>query len=210
MIRSSQAVNYFLHTGHLNIDGLKMSKSLKNFITIRQTLEKFTPNQVRMCFLLHKWNTTMNYSDGALDEARAKEKLFNNFFQNVKTRLRTQPVDAPERWQDREVALNKELMDCREAVRESLCDDFNTEGAMRALEGLVRAYNQYAEDGKPIVAPLVTSCGEFVSNMFRVFGLIEPEVCIGFPENEYSENTIGPLVNIVSSQRDECMDYCDA
>ena len=32
-----QSVNYFLHTGHLNIDGLKMSKSLKNFITIRQT-----------------------------------------------------------------------------------------------------------------------------------------------------------------------------
>ena len=183
-----------------------MSKSLKNFITIRQTLANFTPNQVRMCFLLHKWNTTMNYSDGALDEARAKEKLFNNFFQNVKTRLRTQPVNAPERWEKREVDLNKELMDCREAVRESLCDDFNTEGAMRALEGLVRAYNQYAEDDKPIVAPLVTSCGEFVSNMFRVFGLIEPEVRIGSSENEGGESVIEPLVNIVSSQRDECMD----
>ena len=69
---SSQSVNYFLHTGHLNIDGLKMSKSLKNFITIRQTLQQFTPNQIRMCFLLHKWNTTMNYSDGAMEESRAK------------------------------------------------------------------------------------------------------------------------------------------
>ena len=66
-------MNYFLHTGHLNIDGLKMSKSLKNFITIRQTLEQFTANQIRMCFLLHKWNTTMNYSDGAMEEAKAKE-----------------------------------------------------------------------------------------------------------------------------------------
>ena len=34
----SQWVNYFLHTGHLSIEGLKMSKSLKNFITIRCTL----------------------------------------------------------------------------------------------------------------------------------------------------------------------------
>ena len=33
---SGQWVNFFLHSGHLNIDGLKMSKSLKNFITIRQ------------------------------------------------------------------------------------------------------------------------------------------------------------------------------
>ena len=89
-----QSVNYFLHTGHLNIDGLKMSKSLKNFITIRQTLQQFTANQIRMCFLLHKWNTTMNYSDGAMEEARAKEKLFNDFFGNVKALLRSQSPDA--------------------------------------------------------------------------------------------------------------------
>jgi cysteinyl-tRNA synthetase len=41
-----QWVNYFLHSGHLHIDGLKMSKSLKNFITIREALEACTPRQV--------------------------------------------------------------------------------------------------------------------------------------------------------------------
>ena len=45
-----------------------------------------------------------------------------------------------------------------------------------------------------------------LSNMFRVFGLIEPEVRIGSSENEGGESVIEPLVNIVSSQRDECMD----
>lgn len=199
-------MNYFLHTGHLNIDGLKMSKSLKNFITIRQTLERYTANQVRMCFLLHKWNTTMNYSDGALDEARAKEKLFNNFFQNVKTKLRAQPVDAPERWGNCEVTLNGELMNCRETVHECLCDDFNTEGVMRALEGLVRACYKYIEESSSIVAPLVTSCGEFVSKMFRVFGLIEPEVCIGFPEKGNGESKEEPLMNTLTHFRSASMD----
>lgn len=111
-----QSVNYFLHTGHLNIDGLKMSKSLKNFITIRQTLQQFTANQIRMCFLLHKWNTTMNYSDGAMEEAKAKEKVFAEFFQNVKALLRSQGPDAPERWDEKEVAMNAALMKCREDV----------------------------------------------------------------------------------------------
>jgi cysteinyl-tRNA synthetase len=37
-----QWVNYFLHTGHLHIQGLKMSKSLKNFITIKEILKKYT------------------------------------------------------------------------------------------------------------------------------------------------------------------------
>lgn len=115
-MRGRQSVNYFLHTGHLNIDGLKMSKSLKNFITIRQTLEQFTANQIRMCFLLHKWNTTMNYSDGAMEEAKAKEKVFTEFFQNVKALLRGQSADAEERWDAKEVAMNAALMKCREEV----------------------------------------------------------------------------------------------
>ena len=115
-MRVRQSVNYFLHTGHLNIDGLKMSKSLKNFITIRQTLEQFTANQIRMCFLLHKWNTPMNYSDGAMEEAKAKEKVFTEFFQNVKALLRGQSADAPERWDEKEVAMNAALMKCREDV----------------------------------------------------------------------------------------------
>jgi len=36
-------VNYFIHTGHMHIDGLKMSKSLKNFITIKEILKYYTP-----------------------------------------------------------------------------------------------------------------------------------------------------------------------
>jgi isoleucyl-tRNA synthetase len=40
--------------GHLNIKGLKMSKSLKNFITIRQALEIHSARQIRFCFLIHR------------------------------------------------------------------------------------------------------------------------------------------------------------
>ncbi len=45
-----QWVNYFLHSGHLHIDGLKMSKSLKNFITIREALQTCSPRQVPLRF----------------------------------------------------------------------------------------------------------------------------------------------------------------
>lgn len=49
-----QWVNYWLHTGHLNIKGLKMSKSLKNFVTIRSALETHSSRQIRLLFLMHK------------------------------------------------------------------------------------------------------------------------------------------------------------
>ena len=41
-------VNYFLHSGHLQIEGRKMSKSLKNFVTIREVLDEYRPEAVRL------------------------------------------------------------------------------------------------------------------------------------------------------------------
>lgn len=46
-------ITYFLHSGHLHIEGKKMSKSLKNFITIRHILETYNHRHIRFLFLLH-------------------------------------------------------------------------------------------------------------------------------------------------------------
>jgi cysteinyl-tRNA synthetase len=55
-----QWVNTFVHTGHLHIDGLKMSKSLKNFITIGAALKMYSARQIRFLFLLHQWCDPMD------------------------------------------------------------------------------------------------------------------------------------------------------
>ena len=52
----------------------------------------------------------------AEEEAKAKEKVFTEFFQNVKALLRGQSADAEERWDAKEVAMNAALMKCREEV----------------------------------------------------------------------------------------------
>lgn len=79
-------INHFWHTGHLHIKDRKMSKSEKNFITIRECLQTYSQRQVRYLFLLHNWANTMNYDpDKSLPEAAAKDKQFNEFFLNVKT-----------------------------------------------------------------------------------------------------------------------------
>lgn len=49
-----QWVNYFLHSGHLHIKGSKMSKSLKNFVTIREALEVSSARSIRMLSLMHR------------------------------------------------------------------------------------------------------------------------------------------------------------
>ena len=70
-------VRYFLHAGHLNIRGCKMSKSLKNFITIREALMTHTARQLRLAFLLHSWKDTLDYSDQTMKAALNYERLSN-------------------------------------------------------------------------------------------------------------------------------------
>ena len=80
---------------------------------------------------------------------------------------------------------------------------------MEALEGLVRAVYRYLETAKHVVSPLVTSCAGFVSQMFRVFGLIEPEPKIGFAAGEEAadrEAVLSPVVEILSKFRSEGSD----
>ena len=71
-------VNHWWHTGKLLIDGLKMSKSLKNYITIKAILEKYTAKQTRFLFLLHKWDSPMNYTvENSFKESIRKEEQFD-------------------------------------------------------------------------------------------------------------------------------------
>jgi len=66
---------FWIHTGHLNINGLKMSKSLKNFITIKEVLQNHTSRQIRLCFILHKYNATMDYDDATMEHSINIEKM---------------------------------------------------------------------------------------------------------------------------------------
>lgn len=68
-------VKYFLHSGHLTISGCKMSKSLKNFITIQEALQKNTARQLRLAFLLHSWKDTLDYSVNTMEMAVQYEKF---------------------------------------------------------------------------------------------------------------------------------------
>ena len=75
-----QWVNYFLHTGHLSIEGQKMSKSLKNFITIREALGKYTARQLRLAFLTTAWDGPMDFKEEVMEEMKSVEDKISVWF----------------------------------------------------------------------------------------------------------------------------------
>ncbi|EFJ42920.1 hypothetical protein VOLCADRAFT_66444 [Volvox carteri f. nagariensis] len=168
-------VNYFLHCGHLHIEGLKMSKSLKNFITIREALQTFNARQLRLMFVLQPWNKTMMYGEQARAEMKAREAQLKNFFQNVEAAVRGQDICTTEqRWQPEDFELNSRILGAQTAVDLALRDNINTPAAMDALSELIKAVNKYLEKKVGAARPLLLrKAASYVTRILSVFGLVD-------------------------------------
>ncbi|HJV60513.1 MAG TPA: cysteine--tRNA ligase [Albitalea sp.] len=119
-------VNYWMHNGFLNVDNVKMSKSLGNFFTIRDVLKHYDGETVRFFMLRTHYRSPFNFSDANLDDAR-------NALRRLYTALDAVPADdAPVDW-----ALPQ-----AKAFRDAMNEDFNTPGAMAVLFDLAGEVNR--------------------------------------------------------------------
>jgi cysteinyl-tRNA synthetase len=213
----SQWVNYFIHSGHLHIEGLKMSKSLKNFITIKDAVEHYGARQLRLLFLLQRYNAPMNYSATQMESAANEEKIYIEFFDNIKAQLRTLPQTSNQHWAARDLKFAELIAETKQNVRAALADDFNTPEALSLLSSLVRNTNKYSSGvdflncglGKPVPL-LLQGSASYITDMFRVFGLVDATPTIGFSDSseggnksESREVILTPYLDALSSFREQ-------
>ncbi|KAI5804596.1 tRNA synthetases class I (C) catalytic domain-containing protein [Geopyxis carbonaria] len=171
-----QWINYFLHMGHLQIHGSKMSKSLKNFVSVRAALGRgggWTARGLRIVFLMGGWKDGIEVREGVLAEARNWEATVTNFFTNVKALVAEEAATAgavpPQPWTPLEAQLQRDLDNARTALDAALCDSFNTPAAMQVLADLISAANIYTT--KTTSLPLVKECARWVTRIVTIFGL---------------------------------------
>ncbi|KAM7163966.1 cysteine--tRNA ligase, cytoplasmic isoform 1-T1 [Macrochelys suwanniensis] len=206
-------VRYFLHTGHLTIAGCKMSKSLKNFITIKDALKKHTARQLRLAFLMHSWKDTLDYSNNTMESAIQYEKFLNEFFLNVKDILRA-PIDLIgqfQKWEIQETELNKSFYDKKAAIHEALCDNIDTRTVLEEMRSLVSQSNSYIAAKKTARQMpnrlLLKSISSYLTQMLKIFGAIESDEALGFPvggngQNINLESTVMPYLQVLSDFRE--------
>jgi len=203
----SQWVNYFVHAGHLHIQGFKMSKSLKNFITIQQALEHNTARQIRLCFLLHKYNSPMDYGDNTMSHAMITEKLFKEFFLNVKAVLREGNLEQVQKWNEETKVLQIALQDAQSKVDAAMRDDFDTPTVISTLVELVKATNVYIELPEKVHL-VVRNVATYVTRIFKIFGLLSTDE-IGFDAGGATgnrEDTLAPVLNALMEFRSAVRD----
>jgi len=200
-------VQYFLHTGHLTIAGCKMSKSLKNFITIKEALKKNSARQIRLSFLLHAWDKTLDYSDNTLADAVQYEKAISEFFANIKAALLNDD-GILKKWGAPEKELHAEFMAAQNDVHEKLCDNLNTAGACHALKDIVSATNKYLAKKENPDFKLLRNVGTYVTKIMKCFGCLNSDDQIGFPaegqaQNQNMDQLVAPYLQCLAQFRQE-------
>ncbi|XP_023315626.1 cysteine--tRNA ligase, cytoplasmic isoform X2 [Trichogramma pretiosum] len=209
---NSHWVRYFLHSGHLTISGCKMSKSLKNFITIKEALKKHTSRQLRLAFLLHSWKDTLDYGDATMEMAVQYEKFLNEFFLNVKCRIRKinhgKTIEIFDKWSEMELDMNNKFFTAKDNIHAALCDNIDTRTALDVIRELVTNCNIYLKDCPKPNTLLLRDISVYITKILTIFGAISEHDSIGFPnEGDISsanlEEKVMPYLEILSDFREK-------
>jgi cysteinyl-tRNA synthetase len=139
-------VNYWIHNGFVNINSEKMSKSLGNFFTIRDILDQYDAEVVRLFLLSTHYRSPIDFSDVNLKDARAGLDRFYTMKEGINAFLAgkkmptAKPADLVET-ADR--PMYEKIRNLPQAFEEAMDDDFNTAFAIGLIYDLVREVNKF-------------------------------------------------------------------
>ncbi|MFC1810771.1 cysteine--tRNA ligase [Patescibacteria group bacterium] len=127
---------YWLHNGYVNINGEKMSKSLGNFITLKDALEKINGFVLRYLFAQAHYRAPIHFSDDLVEQAQKSLERIHDFVRNIKS-------VSNEGELSQEVKVIVETS--KKKFEEGMDDDFETSEGLAAIFGLIKDINVYTE-----------------------------------------------------------------
>lgn len=167
-------VNYWVHTGMVQVDNEKMSKSLGNFFTVRDVLKEYDAESVRYFLLSGHYRSQLNYTEDNLKQAKAALERLYTALRGVKPNL------------------DVELSDYAEVTKfvTAMDDDFNTPEALSVLFELAKGLNKQDDASKAAdLAGVLVKLGE-------VLGVLQssPEAYLQGEQNDDEVAQIEALI----------------
>lgn len=164
-----QYVNYWMHVGFINVDGEKMSKSLGNFFTIRDVMEKFHPEVIRYFIVSSHYRSPVNFSDVALKEAKTALSRFYHSFKAYQAVYGDKLLET----------LDDTLV---ERFNTAMRDDFNTAEAIAVLFEVNKELNRAVKEENAEQAAIFYATLRHLTN---ILGLVQHNV------DEFLKSDIG-------------------
>lgn len=131
----AQFSKYWMHVGLLNVGGAKMSKSLKNFSSVKETLEEFPAETVRMYFANSLYRRQIDFSDRSLQESDSARRRLEGYVLSLKS--------SDGKGEGRKLA--ESIMD---GFRKAMDDDFNSRDAIASLFQKLKEASALSGEGK--------------------------------------------------------------
>lgn len=159
--------NYWMHNGYINVDNVKMSKSLGNFFTVRDVAEKYGYEPIRYLMISSQYRSPINYSVDIIEQCKASLQRLYTCRDNLDFAI-ANGVDAlPENADE----IKNLLSSRREQFISAMDDDLNTADAISAVFELVRDINTNVI-GENSSKELAEFASEIFDELTGVLGLV--------------------------------------
>jgi cysteinyl-tRNA synthetase len=156
---------YWLHNGYINVDNVKMSKSLGNFFTVRDVAQKFDYIVIRFFMLSAHYRNPINFSDELLNQAKSALGRINTCIDN----LAFMANNAPEG--ECTEAVAEKLASFKQQFKNAMDDDINTADAISSIFDIVKYIN--VEFGENSTKGDIASALDLIAELGGVLGIIE-------------------------------------
>ncbi len=127
-LSGNHLANYWMHNGHINVNGEKMSKSLGNFTLARDFIKKYTPNVIKIALFKSHYRMPINFTDELFDEAKVIDEKIGNVLKQANLYMRMNGIEICDNIRD---GVFEGYMD----------DDFNTPNVISYVLEIVKKLN---------------------------------------------------------------------
>ena len=171
-IAQSEAANgvpfahYWMHNGFLNIDNRKMSKSLGNFLLVREILKRYNPDVLRFFMLSAQYRSPLNYSEELMESAKSAPERIRTCGDRLKDLIANAPAEQMSEDEDSLLDTTKEYVTDFENAMD---DDFNTADAIAAIFELVKFANTKLDEDSS--SEILMNVYQKIERLLGVLGL---------------------------------------
>ncbi len=157
--------NFWMHNEHLLVDGKKMSKSLNNFYTLRDLLEKkYSPLALRELFLRSHYRQQVNFTFESLNASEANLKKINDFYLRFKNQVPN----------SNEINIKNLVEEKLSAFENALLDDLNTPLAFSILFEFMNEVNKFEKFSKDDIDRIIN----FLEKIDKILDLLKKDIFI--------------------------------
>jgi cysteinyl-tRNA synthetase len=151
---------YWIHHGLLTINGQKMSKSLKNFITLDEVLEKYSNNILKLFFLQSHYASPIDFSWEKMEEVK------KGYDRIAILMTKLEKIKKPADGKSSDWGLARQ-----EEIKTAMDDDFNTPKALSVLHDMVNECNKVMDSDTEGKHPMLREARDLLKDIARILGL---------------------------------------